>query len=175
VENYRSVGRAQEIDLEPTDPLELVQEVLAFEGSSYARRGIEIALDWPADLPRIMADSGKIKQLLLNLCRNAVEAMPNGGRLTVNAFVAKGCLHLHIVDTGVGIPEGVNIFEPFVSTKSSGTGLGLMIAKQIVLAHQGTISHSSAPGKGTIFQLTFPLCIPESKTVGSFSTLPQTL
>jgi signal transduction histidine kinase len=175
VENYRSVGRPHEIELEPTDLSELVQEVLALEGSSYARRGTEIALDWPSDLPRIMADSGKIKQLLLNLCRNAVEAMPEGGRLTVKAFVAQGCLHLHIIDTGVGIPEGVNIFEPFVSTKSSGTGLGLMIAKQIVLAHQGTISHASARGKGTVFQLTFPLCIPESKTVGSLYTLPHAL
>jgi len=104
-----------------------------------------------------MADSEKLKQALLNLCNNAVEAMPQGGTLTLRAHNAEEQVVLEVVDTGLGIPDGVDIFEPFATTKTWGTGLGLVIVRQIVSAHGGTITYASERGKGTVFCLSLPL------------------
>jgi two-component system sensor kinase FixL len=76
----------------------------------------------------VLDDAEKLKQVVLNLCKNAVEAMPEGGRLTVCARCEAKQVCVEVADTGVGIPPGVNIFEPFVTTKAEGTGLGLSIA-----------------------------------------------
>jgi signal transduction histidine kinase len=110
----------------------------------------------------ITADGEKLKQVLLNLCKNAAEAMPQGGTLTVRVHNSGEQVSLEVIDTGVGIPAGVNIFEPFTTTKSEGTGLGLAIVQQIVAAHGGAITYTSEPGKGTVFRLTLPLS-PASK------------
>jgi len=156
-QNFRSIGRPEHIELKPTNLSVIAKEIFALEKSSYADRGIEVALHFPPDLPWLMVDSDKIKQVLLNLCRNAVDAMPEGGQLTIKAFVSGEQLHLYVIDTGIGISEGIDVFEPFATTKPEGTGLGLMIVKQIVLAHQGTIDYTSEPGRGTTFKLQFPL------------------
>lgn len=157
LQNFRSLAQPQQIELKPTNLCDVAKELLAVERSSYSSHRIQVAVDFPLDLPLIMADQDKLKQVLLNLCRNAIEAMADGGKLTMKAFVSGEHLHLHIIDTGVGILGGIRIFEPFVTTKSEGTGLGLMIVKQIVSAHEGTISYTSERGKGTVFKLTFPL------------------
>jgi signal transduction histidine kinase len=100
-----------------------------------------------ANLPPVIADSNKLKQVFLNLCRNAAEAMPDGGRLTVRANNHHKEIIVEVSDTGNGIPEGIDIWAPFVTTKSHGTGLGLMIVRQIVADHQGSVSYWSQPGK----------------------------
>jgi two-component system, sporulation sensor kinase D len=105
----------------------------------------------------VMGDADKLKQVFLNLCNNAVDAMSNGGELTVRATKNDHQTVVEVIDTGDGIPEGVDIWAPFVTTKSSGTGLGLMIVRNIVTAHHGTIDYTSEAGKGTIFQLSLPL------------------
>jgi signal transduction histidine kinase len=83
--------------------------------------------------------------------------MPDGGTLTLRLQRNGERLTLEVADTGIGIPVGVNIFEPFVTTKAEGTGLGLAIVQQIVAAHGGSLNYSSAPGSGTIFLITLPL------------------
>ena len=120
-------------------------------------RGILINQIVPADLPSVIADADKLKQVFLNLCNNAVDAMPNGGELTLHASSDDHQAIVEVADTGAGIPEGVDIWAPFATTKSSGTGLGLMIAQNIVMAHQGTIDYMTESGKGTTFRLTLPL------------------
>ena len=83
--------------------------------------------------------------------------MPKGGELTLRATSDDHQAIVEVVDTGLGIPEGVDIWAPFVTTKRSGTGLGLMIAQNIVMAYQGTIDYTTEVGKGTTFRLTLPL------------------
>jgi signal transduction histidine kinase len=77
--------------------------------------------------------------------------------LTLRGEILNGELMLEVADTGIGVPDGVDIFEPFMTTKSQGTGLGLMVVRQIVAAHGGRVSYSSHPGAGTTFRLYLPL------------------
>jgi signal transduction histidine kinase len=98
-------------------------------------------------------DTAKIKQVILNLCKNAVEAMPDGGCLTLKGYRSRGMVVLEISDDGVGVPDDVNIFELFKTTKPGGTGLGLPLVQQIVSAHNGTIGYKSKPGRGATFKV----------------------
>jgi signal transduction histidine kinase len=104
-----------------------------------------------------MADRDKLRQILLNLCKNAVEAMPNGGTLTLRSYAREEWLCLDIADTGDGIPEAMPIFEPAVTNKPQSSGLGLAIVREIVKQHKGTVSYTTQWGKGTTFHLKFPI------------------
>jgi signal transduction histidine kinase len=156
---FRSLARAHALDLQPTALASLVTELLAVETVQYAERGIQIHNEVRPDLPLVMGDQEKLKQVVLNLCQNAVEAMPQGGCLTVRADRADradGHVSLEVMDTGAGIPDGLDIFELFTTTKPSGMGLGLAVVRQIVLAHEGTITYTTEPGRGTVFRLSLP-------------------
>lgn len=108
-------------------------------------------------VPQLRVDAEKIKQVLMNLVRNAVEAMPGGGRVTVGSGMVAGRARLVVSDTGPGLPEGVDVFQLFVTTKPKGTGLGLSIVQQIVLQHGGDIAADRAPGEGARFTITLPV------------------
>lgn len=115
---------------------------------------------------KVLIDRPRFVRLLLNLVRNAVEAMPNGGLLTLSVEGRDGHIVFTVGDTGSGIPEEIlpTIFEPFVTHgKGAGTGLGLAIARSVVEAHEGTITVSSTPGVGTRFEIR----IPAAKTLSS--------
>lgn len=112
--------------------------------------------EFDADLSPVIADGEKLKQVLLNLFKNALEAMPDGGVLKARAVNHRSHVMLEISDTGIGIPEDIDIFQLFTTTKPSGTGLGLSIVRQIVEAHGGSIT-CRQPAKGTTFRLTLPL------------------
>jgi signal transduction histidine kinase len=135
----------------------LAIDVLRKEMTNWAARGVRVEHHFPADLPLVMLDPNKIKQVLLNLYKNAVEAMPKGGALTLRAYQSGVWVCLEIADTGVGIPEDVRLFESSVSTKPQGMGLGLMVVQQIISAHQGSIHYTSELGKGTVFRVNLPL------------------
>ncbi|MBI2988650.1 MAG: PAS domain S-box protein [Deltaproteobacteria bacterium] len=154
---FRSLSRREKYNFRPTALAAVAAEVLDMERPRYAALGIHVEEAFPADLPLVIADSEKLKQALLNLCKNAVEAMPQGGTLVLRARNSKEQVVLEVVDTGLGIPDGVDIFEPFATTKPWGTGLGLVIVRQIVAAHEGTITYASERGKGTVFSLSLPL------------------
>ena len=156
LEDFRS-SRLFSLDLQPTSLATVIKDCLALECSEAAQRGIRIECDVPLDLPLIMGDAAKLKQVFLNLYTNAIDAMQDGGILTVNAMEREDTVCLDISDSGEGIPEGVPIFEPFVTHKPHGTGLGLAVVKWIIMANGGTISYASKPGEGTIFHLSFPI------------------
>ncbi len=161
LQEFRSLSRRQEFAFQSTDLTAVVQDVLTAELPLYSERGITVEQVFAFDVPSMQADRDKLKQVVLNLCKNALEAMPEGGRLTVRVHNAGEHITLEVADTGVGIPEGVNIFEPFVTTKAEGTGLGLAIVWQIVEVHGGTLTYTSAHGQGTTFTVMFPLAFSE--------------
>jgi PAS domain S-box-containing protein len=156
LEELRAFSRRPQLKLEPTSLAAVAADVLAIAAPGYAAQGIHLEQSFPPELPLVMADREKLKQVLLNLCKNAAEAMPEGGTLTVQGFHAGGQVRLEIKDTGAGIPEHVNIFDPFVTTKPEGTGLGLAIARQIVMAHKGSLTYTRTPRQGTTFTLALP-------------------
>jgi PAS domain S-box-containing protein len=130
------------------------------------RRGATVVFDFAADLPPILADRQKLRQLFLNLYTNAADAMPQGGRLTtrLSAETAPGgraALVVEVTDTGVGIPADLlpRVMDPFFTTKDEGkgTGLGLAICRRIVHDHQGTIHIASEVGQGTTVRITLPV------------------
>jgi len=110
-----------------------------------------------AKLPEILADADRLKQVFLNLFKNAVEAMPKGGVLTIRGESRERDVVVDVIDTGSGIAEGVDPFQPFRTTKREGTGLGLAIVKEIVAAHGGSLTFSSQAGEGTTFNLSLPI------------------
>ena len=103
-----------------------------------------------------------MKQVVLNLGKNAIEAMANGGVLSAKIYQQNGRVILEIADTGIGIPEGEDVFQLFKTTKPEGTGLGLPIVQQIVSEHRGSIDYSSELGKGTIFKIFLPIQTPNA-------------
>jgi two-component system sensor kinase FixL len=157
LDDFRSLSRRQKLTLRPVSVAPLVEEVLALEELHYRSHGIRVEKHVPAHLDPIVADREKLKQVLLNLCRNAAEAMPRGGRLALRVRTEANDIVLEVEDTGHGIPEGADIFSPFTTTKPYGTGLGLTIVQQIVSAHKGTITYASETGKGTVFRVALPL------------------
>jgi signal transduction histidine kinase len=146
-----------EVNLQPTSLAAEVREDLALQSGYYQQRRIRINQHAPLNLPRIMADRDKLRQILLNLCKNAVEAMPDGGTLTLRSYATEGWVCLDVADTGEGIPEGMRVFEPSVTNKAHSSGLGLAIVCEIVKQHRGTVSYTSQLGKGTTFHLKFPI------------------
>jgi signal transduction histidine kinase len=122
----------------------------------YAESGIEVECSFPSNLPTLTVDIDKMKQVILNLTKNAAEAMAGGGKISITASASESEIVLEISDTGIGIPAGINIFEPFFTTKPLGTGIGLSIVQQIVNAHGGSVSYRSEHGKGTTFTITLP-------------------
>lgn len=157
LQEFRSLARRQQYNLQPTSIAVVVATVLDAEVENYRRKDIQVATQFTPDLPQVMIDSNKFTQVLVNLCKNAVEAMPHGGTLTVRGANSGGRVTLEVGDTGTGIPEGVDVFEPFITTKSEGTGLGLSIVRQIIAGHGGTLTYTSEVGKGTTFIISLPV------------------
>jgi signal transduction histidine kinase len=153
----RSSGVLVASELQPVSLPTEIGELLALESAYYAKRGVRVNQHFPLELPRIMADRDRLRQVLLNLCKNAVEAMPNGGTLTLRTYVSEERVCLDIVDTGKGIPKGMRVFERAVTNKLHSNGLGLAIVREIVKQHEGTVSHTTRPGKGATFHLKFPI------------------
>jgi signal transduction histidine kinase len=140
---------------------ELIHEGLYFLAARCARSGIELVRVTAEDLPDIVADPGQLHQVLVNLVVNAIQAMPNGGRLTIRTTHEDGHVVLAVEDTGIGMSEEVRrqIFVPFFTTKGvgEGTGLGLPVVHGIVTGHAGRIEVSSEPGRGTTFRVLLPV------------------
>lgn len=161
---FRSLSRREKYSFRPTAIATVAAEVLDMELPRYQALRIRVEQEFPASLPLVCVDGEKLKQAVLNLCKNAAEAMPHGGTLTLRAYNSGEHMFLEVADTGLGVPSDVDIFEPFATTKSWGTGLGLVIVRQIVTAHGGTVTYTSERGRGTVFRLTLPLNPPAQES-----------
>ena len=153
---------------EPVDVAALVDEALSLSLSAEARARLHVHAEVADDVGRAVTDPGLVRHVLMNLVSNAVDAMPQGGRLTVRAERRGAQLALAVADTGEGIAndERRRIFEPFYSTKppGRGTGLGLAICREIAAALKGRIDVESEQGKGSTF--TFVVPAPAWRAVG---------
>jgi PAS domain S-box-containing protein len=157
LKEYRSFARPQRLQFQPTDLRPIVKEAVTAIARGHAGPEVKLDLQLDESVPVIDADRQKIKQAVLNLGKNAIEAMPLGGVLTAKMYQQNGRVILEIGDNGVGIPEGEDVFQLFKTTKPEGTGLGLPIVQQIISEHRGTIDYTSAVGKGTTFKISFPI------------------
>jgi len=142
------------LKLNETRPESIIGEALSLVEIP---RSIQVS-DKSQDKPKMNVDVTRMKRVFVNLIKNAVEAMPKGGTLTIESRKTNGNVELKFFDTGVGIPEDVleKLFTPFFTTKPKGIGLGLPICKRIVEAHEGKISVDSTVGKGTTFTVMLP-------------------
>ena len=156
VGQFRSISRKEKYNFEPSLLTELVKEVVEFERPYFEQIRVEVETRFPADFPPCNIDRAKMTQVLLNLLKNAAESMPNGGKITVDANASERTVSVEIGDTGTGIPLGFDPFEPFVTTKKDGTGIGLVISRQIVAAHHGRLSCQSRADQGTTFRIELP-------------------
>jgi two-component system sensor histidine kinase HydH len=157
VEEFLSLARPIQLRPEPVPVAALLDEIRRLVEPQAVRAGIVVDQTIPDSLPALRADRDRIKQVLLNLVLNAIEAMPSGGRLTLGGTASGPAVTLAVTDTGSGIPPELlpRVFEPYVTTKTRGLGLGLAIARRIVEAHGGRIEAESG-GQGTCFRVTLP-------------------
>jgi PAS domain S-box-containing protein len=166
---FKTIARPQKLSVGPVNLASLIQETIS--GLDMDGRGdVQTVWECSPDLPPIRGDAAKLKQALLNLFKNAVEAMPYGGTLSIKGYFSGGSVCIDISDTGIGIPDDLKVFDLFSSTKPHGTGLGLFIVQQIVLAHDGVVSYASTVGKGTIFHLTLPASVTPEAVAGTTAT-----
>ncbi len=138
---------------------EVVEKTLELLRPEIENRGVTIKTKLARDLTATPIDATQLQQVLVNLVKNAMQAMTTGGTLTLQTGETSDGVWVSVADTGGGIPqEQINrIFEPFYTTKKKGTGLGLMIVQRIVRAHNGRIELESHVGRGTTFRIWLPL------------------
>jgi signal transduction histidine kinase/putative methionine-R-sulfoxide reductase with GAF domain len=162
VGDFLVFSRTRRLETRPTDVDSLLDEVARLLRPEARSAGVTLRRERRGDvLPPVPMDAEKMKQVVINLIRNALEAMSEGGAITVENGSVDGRARITVRDTGPGIPPGIDIFQLFVTTKARGTGLGLPIVQQIVLEHGGEVTVSSAPGQGAAFTVTLPLSAPE--------------
>jgi len=122
-------------------------------------KDVEIVRNLADNLPPVSADGNQLSQVFVNLILNAIDAMPDGGRLTVSSGMVGETVVITFADTGAGIPheDQRRIFDPFYTTKEKGTGLGLSVSYAIIEKMEGTMSVQSEPGHGTVFTIRLPV------------------
>jgi signal transduction histidine kinase len=145
--------------LSPGSLNDAARETLELLRPELENRGLHLKEKLARRLPLAPLDAGQMKQVLVNLIKNAMQAMTRGGVLTLETGSGGDWVWVDVSDTGGGIPQDKidHIFEPFYTTKKKGTGLGLMIVQRIVQQHGGNIVLESEPGQGTTFRIRLPV------------------
>jgi len=159
LETFRSFANLQSLTLLPTNALDVIEESIRLIRPQAASQGVQIAFLHPETaLPPVPLDAEKFEQAILNLVINSLEAMPEGGRLTLTAQAVDGQFQVEVQDSGPGIPPEVqrNVFQPYFSTKSSGSGMGLALSEKLIGQHGGHIAFTTGP-QGTVFKIVIPL------------------
>jgi signal transduction histidine kinase len=161
VANLLDFSRRRRIELAPTSINHRLQHVAKLVQYQLRKGGIELHWDLDPEDPYVMADHFRMEQLFLNLVLNALQAMPEGGELTLRTRRRQDTVVVEVGDTGVGIPDELRerIFDPFFTTREvgQGTGLGLTVSDSIVSSHGGTMEVETAAGEGSVFRIIIPL------------------
>ncbi|UJF34979.1 PAS domain-containing sensor histidine kinase [Paenibacillus hexagrammi] len=153
------LAKPQAASFKATNLRSKLEEVAYLITGEANMQNVQIEMDLGDSSPDLMADENQLKQVFLNLGKNAIDAMPGGGTLSISMQEDRETVIVKFMDTGTGIPEEMlkKIGEPFFTTKSTGTGLGFLISKRIVSNHNGTMHIQSEQGKGTTIELHLPL------------------
>jgi two-component system sensor histidine kinase HydH len=161
IRQFIRLAGQSELDRQATDLRRILKHVHALLEPEAAQRNIRLRLDPPVPLPTLHADPGQLTQVFVNLVVNAIQAVGRDGAVDLRATVlaADACVSTAVEDTGPGISAGrlTAIFEPYFTTKESGTGLGLWIVQQIVSAHGGSVRAGNRPEGGARFEVRLPL------------------
>ena len=158
IDQFLKAIRPSQPQLEPTDVNALVKESMRFLEPEIKDRGISLTLELRSALPPLQLDSDQIKQAFYNVVKNASQATAPGGSITVRSDLSDEHVSIIITDTGEGISasEMSDVFQPYFTTKKSGTGLGLLIIRRIIREHGGDIKISSEESKGTSVTISLP-------------------
>jgi signal transduction histidine kinase len=158
-EEYLRVARLPSPRMEADDVAAAVKDIVAFARPEIEHAGCTVELEIPAAVPPALFDESQLRQALLNLLRNAREAMSAGGPIAVRVAGEGMSVVVSVDDRGGGIPDEIRarVFDPFFSTKGEGTGLGLAITRHIVEAHGGTVTCDTREGGGTSFRVALPI------------------
>ena len=159
VNDFLKLATAPELDLKERDPNTLVEAIQAFVLPEFERQSVALAIQLDRAAGSIRVDPDLVRQALLNIIRNALQAMPDGGTLTVQTIASDEVFRIEFIDTGAGMDAGVRarVFDGFFSTRPGGTGIGLAITRQIIQLHGGDVICESAPGRGSKFTVTLPI------------------
>lgn len=160
--------RPMDLKTELEDLNSIIRELIHFMKGELEESRIRIELKLEEHLPRLKLDRRYIKQAFLNIIKNSVEAMPKGGLIKIKTFCHDQQILLRIEDTGNGIPEDLlaKIFEPYFTTKDSGSGLGLTVVYKIIKEHGGDVSVDSREGEFTAFTFSFNIPQTEKRLLG---------
>jgi signal transduction histidine kinase len=156
--DFLRFARMRDLEMTVGSLNEQIQRVMTLYRAQADKSEIQLQIILDANLPNIKLHSDSLQAALLNLVKNALEAMPNGGQLLVRTYSVPGGVAMEMIDTGCGMDEvtAMRMFEPFYSTKHGGSGLGLPTARKIIEAHGGRITVQSEVGRGTKFAIEFP-------------------
>jgi signal transduction histidine kinase len=175
VQGFLKFARPEELTLQPVAPAALMREVLEMIEPEAKASGVVLARECPSSpVPAIEADATILRQALVNLAKNAIQAMPGGGRLVVSCMPSRdGRVEIRVSDTGVGIsPDNLaKIFDLYFTTKQTGTGIGLSLVYRTIQLHNGDIDVESTPGEGTTFIIKLPQARGEAAMPPKSSTL----
>jgi len=158
-EEYLAFARFPRPHFEDESVNHLVEELAAFVRPVAERQGLIVRVVTDPTVPTMEIDRGLLRQAVLNLVKNGLEALSRGGELTITSRSDGVAVEVSVHDSGAGIPDevGRRLFEPFFTTKPQGTGLGLSIARQVTEEHGGDLTWGNAPGGGAVFTIRLPL------------------
>jgi two-component system sensor kinase FixL len=156
LQEFRLLARRERLEFAHVDVNDVVREVLAASMAEREAVGVRTVIETPHAQVAADVDPAKLVQVVVNLVKNAVEAMQDGGTLTVRVEADVDQVQIDVRDDGCGMPADIDVFAPFTSTKEMGTGLGLAVVRRIVDAHGGSIAHRGEPEGGTTFSVILP-------------------
>jgi signal transduction histidine kinase len=159
VEKLLTLSKPPKLEKKKIDINELLEEIIKLVEKQALKQRVEMVKSFD-DLPQTLADPEQLTQAFLNLILNAIQSMPEGGQIEIRTrFMGTDRIVVEFIDNGMGIPKEKlsRIFDPFYTTKETGSGLGLSITQKIIIDHQGKIDVQSEVGKGTKFSLTLPI------------------
>ncbi|MEE9200820.1 MAG: ATP-binding protein, partial [Candidatus Brocadiales bacterium] len=136
----------------------LMEDTLELTMGYLREMGIAVQKDLEQDLPEVFVDPAQMKQVFLNLMKNAAESMSEGGILTIKTYMEEESIKIDFCDTGTGVPSEIKekLFKPFFTTKAGGSGVGLVISQKIIDDHEGRLNVTSAEGQGSVFSILLP-------------------